>query len=148
MTLAEVDIAVAWIGATASLVVSVVGALVAARASRRSDEALERVKADIAARSSEADARRDYRYKAKQRLYEECEPILFQLLERADDARHRIASLARTARQGRLDPGLPTSDNWLAHEGYYLASTTYYVFAPLVIGALLRRKITLVGLTV
>ena len=36
------------------------------------------------------DARRDYEYDAKKRLYAECEPLVFQALELAESARFRI----------------------------------------------------------
>ena len=68
-------------------------------------------------------ARLDYEYEARKRLYHECEPLVFELLEFAENAGDRIRGLARTARQGDLP-------NWLSANEYYVASTMYYLLAP------------------
>jgi hypothetical protein len=77
-------------------------------------------------RSADRSARRDYEHEARKRLYEAAEPLLFQLGERAEDLQARVASLARTARDGHLEPGR----GWLTSDGYFLRSTIHRVLAP------------------
>src|ERR1700688_1501373 len=59
----------------------------------------------------ETDARREYEYEARKRLYEECEPLIFQTLESAEVARRRVRSIARKSCNGTLlddpDEGQP-----------------------------------------
>src|SRR5215218_7940770 len=80
------------------------------------NEELAKLNATLGKRKSEDDARRDYDYEARKRLYKECEPLLFRLAEASENGLHRIFSLARTARMGDLGPQRP---NWLQSPGYY-----------------------------
>jgi hypothetical protein len=94
---------------------------------------------------TENQARKDYEYEARKRLYQQCEPLLFQLVELSENALHRIYSLARTSRRGELGG----NRGWLSDtHAYYLASTIYNLLAPLVIYRLIQRRLTLVDLTV
>lgn len=112
-------------------------------AARSNQEALERFRDGLATNQKEQDARRDYEYEARKRLYEECEPLLFQLVELSGNAMRRIRSLARSARKGALEPG----SGWLSSDGYYMSSTIYRLFAPLVAYRLIQRRLTLIDLT-
>jgi hypothetical protein len=109
---------------------------------------IELLKAQLAVFNEEVTgqnkARRDYRYEAKKRLYAQVEPLLFQLTEAGESALYRIYSLARATRNGNLDGEY----GWLDGTGYYMASTIYKLIAPLVIVRILKRKLTLVDLTV
>jgi hypothetical protein len=105
---------------------------------------LEQLKAGLEEKKSEKDARRDYEYEARKRLYQECEPLLFELYELSENALHRIYSLARSARKGNL--GLTGS--WLDSPGYYMASTIYNLLAPIAVYKLIQRRLTFVDLTV
>jgi hypothetical protein len=82
----------------------------------------------------------DYEYEARKRLYHECEPLVFELLEFAENAGDRIRGLARTARQGDLP-------DWLSSNDYYIASTMYYLLAPVAVCKLMRRRLTVVNMT-
>ncbi len=117
--------------------------------SRKNARDLESLKADLAEKQAEKNARRDYLYEARKRLYQEYEPLLFQLVELSDTALGRIYALARTARQGDLGPD---HSGWLSPDdpssGYFVANTIYRVLAPLVIIKLIQRRLTLVDLTV
>jgi hypothetical protein len=93
--------------------------------------------------NSSRNARRDYEYDARKRLYSEIEPLLFQLFEAAEQSYWRVRSLARTARLGSL--GLD-SKNRLRPERYYLYSTMYYMILPAVIFRLIRNRMTFVDL--
>jgi hypothetical protein len=128
---------------------------------RQSDEEIARVTADIKLqgdlqlaafsksedeRLSAAGARRAYEYEARKRLYQDCEPLLFQLSQNAGVAIGRVISLAREAREGRLgSPDGPLAGD-LAEDsgrGYYFRSTLYQLLAPLAIAYLLRTRLTL-----
>lgn len=108
---------------------------------RKNQIDLECLKADLANINAEQDARRDYEYDARKRLYEECEPLLFLMSELAENAQHRIFSLARTALQGNLP-------YWIAQEGYYLRSTIYNLLAPHTIFRIIQRRLTTIDLKV
>jgi hypothetical protein len=110
----------------------------------KNNEKLAKLNAALGKRKSEEDARRDYDYEARKRLYRECEPLLFRLAEGSENALHRIFSLARTARNGDLDQ----DRSWLNGPGYYMASTIYNLMVPIVIFRLLQNRLTLVDLTV
>lgn len=130
-------VAAAFVTALASLVVAILNG----RATRK----LEREKADRGELAAERSARREYEYKARLRLYEEYEPLLFQLVEASENALHRIQSLARSARRGDIRRN---GSGWLGSDEYYLTSTLYTILAPLAVFRLMRRKLTLVDLSV
>ena len=124
----------------------------------KSDEAIAQLQHDLGDMSAERNARRDYKYEARKRLYEQYEPLLFQLVEFSESALYRIYSLARTSRNGDL----VAEGNFLAHDGqylsaydalgwlgtprYYMTSTIYELLAPLAIYKLMKRRLTLVDL--
>lgn len=94
----------------------------------------------------DGDAQRAYRFEARKRLYEQCEPLLFQLGEAAENARGRIHGLARTCRTGHLKDN---GEGWLAKpEGYFFMSTMYRLLAPAAVFHMLRRRMTTVDLNV
>lgn len=129
----DIKIWVALIAAGASLLVAVVGYL----GTRGNQKALEILRADLAEKAATRNARLEYEFEARKRLYKECGPLLFQLSEFAERALGRIGGLARTAASGDLDPGR----SWLGR-GYYSLSTYYRLFAPLAAGRLLQNKLT------
>jgi hypothetical protein len=104
---------------------------------------LEIIKATFDDENAEKKARRDYEYEARQRLYREIEPLIFQLTELGEDFIYRIAGLAGEARNGNLRPdGGWLSDPW----DYYTTSNMYKLLAPLAIVKLIQRKLTSVDL--
>ena len=105
----------------------------------------EVLKAELGNTSAERDARRDYEYDARKKLYEEYEPLLFQLVETSENAYHRVLSLARTARDGDIRPD---GTGWLERDGYYFWSTIYNILAPVALYRIIRRKLTFVDLAV
>ncbi len=140
----------ALIAAGASLLVAVVSALAAFLAQKRSIENqaelqryqadLKRLQAELDDRRAERDARRDYEYEALKRMYQECSPLLFVLVEQAGSAYGRIQGLAHTAAKGNLDgPG-----SWLTARRYryYRLSTEYRLLAPLATLKLLQHRLT------
>ncbi len=133
------EVVLALIAAGTSLLVAIVGFL----STRSNQRSIEVLKASLAEQAGEQKARRDYEYEARKRLYEECEPLLFQFSELAENGLHRIYSLARSSRQGSLTPG----SGWLAGPGYYMDSTLYTLFVPLTVYKLMQRLLTLVDLS-
>lgn len=106
---------------------------------------LELLKSNLSDVSAEKNARRDYEYEARKKLYAEYEPLLFQLIEQSENAYYRVLSLARTAREGEItiDAG-----GWLEQHGYYMRSTIYKLLAPIALFKIIQRNITFVDLSV
>jgi len=131
----------------AAIISSVVSLLVAGGSlawTHRNEARLEQLRDEIAGKAAARNARLEYEFDARKRLYEVCGPLLFQLSELGERAFGRIIGLARTAANGDLEP--PKS--WLGHgHGYYSLSTYYWLIAPLSIGKLLQRKLTHVDLS-
>ncbi|MEL6183774.1 MAG: hypothetical protein AAFU79_04050 [Myxococcota bacterium] len=130
----EPEVLGAMIAACASFVIAV-GSL---GASRWSQGRVTRLEAELAERAAVRNARIEYEFEARKRLYEECGPILFHLSELAERATDRISGLARRGAEGRLDAGW----SWLDQNQYYRESTYYRLFAPLAAGLIFRRKLT------
>lgn len=133
------EIWIALIPAVISLVVAIAGFL----ATGRNQKELERLKGDVSERLAVRNAKLEYEFDARKRLYQECGPLLFQLSEFAERARGRIIGLARTAADGDLSG----EGSWLNHNGYYFESTYYRFLAPLAIGKLLQKKLTHIDLS-
>src|SRR5437588_3203958 len=131
-----ISIIVAVVAALSSLVVAVVSYL----SSRKNSHDLESLKADLAEKQAEKSARRDYEYEARKRLYQQYEPLLFQLVELSESALRRISGLAKSASKGNLRPD---HTGWLAPNDYYydhyMASTIYRLLAPFAILKLIQR---------
>ncbi len=130
------EVTAAIIAAGASLLV----ALVTAVLSQRNSLALKRLEAAQA----ESNARIAYNYEARKRLYTVCEPLLFQAMEQAEDARSRIASLAKCARTDKLRAD---GTGWLVEpERYYFKSIVYGLLAPITTFSVLQRRLTTIDL--
>lgn len=129
------------IAAAASLLVALVSALIARRTQHRMTELTSRLEEQRAERN----ARRDYEYEAKKRLYTECEPVLFEAMELAETFQRRVRSLARAARKGGVQPD---GSGWLTSNGYYIRSTAYYLLAPAASMKILQRRLTAIDLDV
>jgi hypothetical protein len=100
--------------------------------------------ASLDLRKIKEDARTSYEYAAKKRLYEEFEPILFQLVEMSNYAYYRIIGLAQEASEGRLKPNL---GNMSSLNSYYLKSTIYRLIAPMAAFRLIQCQLTMVDLS-
>lgn len=107
---------------------------------------LARLQAELADRRAEKDARRDYEYKARIRLYEECSPLLFQLSEQAAQAFSRIKGISESAAQGKLGFA---EGSWLNTNKYryYRLSTEYRLLAPMATIKLLQQRLTRLDLS-
>src|SRR5258708_3524665 len=130
---------VALIAASASLAVAIFSHF----SSRENQTALEKLRRRFDEEDAERDAKRDYEYDARKRLYEQCGPILFQLVELCEAAYFRITGLAQTAKLKNLEPGRES----FLRDSYYHTSTLYRLLAPSAALKLLQRRLTLVDLS-
>jgi len=92
----ETKVLIAVIAASASLataLLSLVGVTISLVYNRNSQREIETLKSKFAERKSIADAKRDYMYSARRRLYSECEPGMFQLVEACAVSKRRIEAL-------------------------------------------------------
>lgn len=121
-------------------VASVTAAIFASQKERK----LAHLKVRLEDWEGERAARRDYVYEARKRLYQECEPLLFQLTEQSEGAFYHIRGLARHAKEGNLGA---QPDSWLTREGYYFLHTLYRLTSPLALVHVFWRKLTLVDCT-
>ena len=128
------------IAAVGSLIATIVGQVLARRTSRELAERTTKLEQE----GKERDARRDYEYEAKKRLYEECEPLLFQTVELVENARDRIASFARSSRSRDLEAD---GSGWLAKPGYYFTSTAFQLLAPMTSFKIVQRRLTVIDLS-
>jgi hypothetical protein len=119
---------------------TLVGAALALLANRNIARLSDKLQEDRAVRM----ARRDYQYEARKRLYTQCEPLLFQALELAEDARYRVENLAASARSGDLRED---GSGWLAREGYYYKSAVFLLLAPTTTFKILQRRLTVIDLS-
>lgn len=105
------------------------------RAERREAELL-RLKAEIEAGGRERDARRDYEYDARKRLYAEIQPLFFQLGEAANasfDCIRHLQGFRAFRMMEQVDSSLTIN-------------TTYRLLAPLAIVRLVQYRLTAVDL--
>lgn len=100
---------------------------------------LEAIKSGFDDANAERRARRDYEYEARKRIYKDIEPLLFQLIERAEGAGSRISSLARWTKEGNLCP----DGGWLSDPNdYHALLNMYSLIAPLTVIKLIQQKLT------
>jgi hypothetical protein len=130
-----------WV-AIVALVSSVASAVISAIFTRKNEVRVKHLENKLAIERAAEDARRDYEYEARKRLYQECEPILFQFAEFSESALRRIYALARNARDGNLGP----ERYWLSTDHYFMRSTIYRLLAPMAAFKLLRHRLTSIDL--
>jgi hypothetical protein len=104
---------------------------------------IEILKSTLSEKNSENNARRDYEYEARKRLYQEYEPLLFQLIEASINATYRIENLSKSIKNGDFG-----DEGWLSRYNYYTRSTIYKLFAPIAIFKLMQKKLTFIDLSV
>ena len=125
-----------------ALVSSAITAALTAIFSRKNDVRLKQLENELAIKRAEQDARRDYEYEARKRLYQECEPTLFQFAELSESAVRRIYALSRNDKDGNLGP----DRYWLSTDHYFMRSTIYRLLAPLAAFKLLQHRLTSIDL--
>ena len=133
------------VGAAVAIVVAIFNPVSQRRLNRQQaefDRELEKLRSRLAGQETEADARIAYEFDARKRLYEEIEPLTFQLIDAAEESYARMVSLVRSQKLGGLGRG--GGVNWLSHEGYYLTSTLYKLFLPHAVYMLMKQSSTFV----
>ena len=127
---------VALIAASASLLV----AIFSAQRALRMQKDIAQLSHQLQEQSAERSARRDYEYEARKRLYTECEPVIFEAMEMAENFRRRVISLARSSRQRSLSSD---GTGWLdGPRRYYFRTTAFYLLAPVTSFKILQRRLT------
>lgn len=115
--------------------------------------ALEGVKADLARRGADDQARRDYEYGARTRLYAVVEPLLFQVDESARVAAAEIDRLWNDDHQQRLAMSADSrtalaSGGFIGSTSYDCTFAAYALLRPLGSYRLIQRQLTSVDLGV
>jgi hypothetical protein len=122
-------------------------ALYTAFATRRANREVELLKSALSRESAEEQARRDFEYEARKRVYAECEPIVLKLAESSDYAAARIIGLADPRRWTELRATRDTRSYWMLSRSSELISTAHALLEPLGLFTLLGEKTTLVDLS-
>jgi hypothetical protein len=128
-----------------AIVVSIVSAIVSIVSiylNRKNNIELAKIKNDFEIKKDEQAAIRNYEYNARQRLYQEFEPLLFLLVEHSESAYRRIYELSRSAKSGNLEP----DQGWLSVNEYFMISTIHRLLLPLAVFSLMQRKLTIFDL--
>ena len=135
----SIEVLVAMIAAGASIFISLIALLW-----HPAEVRIKTLEAALSAQKAENDAQRDYKYEALKRLYEQVEPLLFQLYEAAEGSYERVISLARASQHGNLGSG---QQSFVSGEGgHFLHATIYRMLLPAVIFRLIQRRMTFIDL--
>ena len=106
----------------------------------KNNEAIEKLKAELTHENKLKSARVDYEYDARKRLYKEVEPIIFAAHLAAASVRARLLPMVERLRCD--DISLDSKKNWFAIDAYYLRSTAYRIFLPMVFESILSKRIS------
>jgi hypothetical protein len=140
LLIASSNATAAFITAGISLLVALTTASVGAFFQTRNNRAVKKLEEEKAA----SNARLAYDFEARKRLYTVCEPLLFQGMQQAEEARSRISSLAQSARNGHLQTD---GKGWMDRpDRYYFKSVAYGLLAPITTFSVLQRRLTMVDL--
>jgi hypothetical protein len=137
--MSEADLKV--LGAFAAAAAAIVVALISFVNTRSNQRDVERLRAELADRKGEADARRTYTYEALKRLYSQYEPIRFHLVEACESAQDMIVQLAELASaRAANDVGTFPRGNYLR------VARVYHLLLPAVYLKVMQSRLTLVDL--
>jgi hypothetical protein len=121
--------------------VSLIVAAISHFSSRSNQRNIENLRDNLAGARAERSAKLDYEYEARKRLYHECGPAFFQLIELSESAFYRISGLAKTAKEGNLEPG---DKNSFLKDEYYWISTLYRLLAVPAALKMIQKTLTIV----
>jgi hypothetical protein len=130
-------------GALIAAIASLIVAMISHFSNRSNQRDIEHLRSTLQAADAERNAKRDYEYEARKRLYHECGPAFFQIMELSESALHRITGLARTAREGNLEPNGPS----FLTDDYYWTSTLYRLLAVPAVVRTVQRRLTMIDLS-
>jgi hypothetical protein len=151
----DLKILAAIAGAVATVVAALVTGILSVFIKHRADKSIEtlrgeqsRLLEDLRSKYSRenrlTEARLDYEYEARKRLYDEVEPILFSAHFAARSTRGRLNAFVDRLREGYISRDKRKS--WMA-DRYYQRSTVYRIFLPIVLHRLLLRKLSQLDVT-
>jgi len=131
-------IIISLLGTATSIAVAIYSAMV----SNRNSKKLELLKNNLEQEKADKNAKRDYEYEAKKRLYQAYEPLFFQLSELSEIALSRLEGMAKNYKEGLF------KSEWEGFNSYYFKETVYKLFAPLAIIKLINDKLTTIDLSI
>ena len=129
--------------AAISALVSIFLAVYNSRRAQEAQGAVEILKNELAKERSRDNARVEYEYHARQRLYEQYEPVRFQLLEAVETAKCQIETMSEQSLDHDLQRlgSTPTGNYWLL-------GTIYHLLHPAAVFRIAQRRLTLVDLRI
>ncbi len=151
----ELKIATAVAAAIATAVSAVLTGVISVYFKRQADahierikgeqnQVIERIKANLSVENKSKEARIDYEYEARKRLYKEVEPLLFSAHIAVTSILGRLKALAARTREGHISRDLKKT--WMADQ-YFQRSTVHRLFLPMTYHRLLSRRVSQLDLT-
>lgn len=140
----DTNVIAALVAATVSIVLAVFNFIQTNIQRKR----LEILKHNLAKEKSEKDARIDYEYEAKKRLYKEYEPLFFQFTEYAILALNHIKGISWTAFEGKTTSQYWDKSSWMNRDSYYFKETVYKLFCPFAAYKLIQEKFTTADISI
>jgi hypothetical protein len=103
----------------------------------KNEKEIENLRNELEIKKDEKNARQDYEYEARKRLYQKFDPLLFQFNELGENSLKRIRAFARESRNNKLIEWLSNSN------GYYFTNSIYRLIAPLSVFKLMQEELTI-----
>ena len=143
---------VALIGVSASLIVSLISALITwytrvitskdierLRSELTTEQSIkiENLRSELAAKKSLNDARVDYEYDARKRLYEVCEPLLFQAQLALADVESRVTGILALHQSPEKE-----ISRKIFQSDYYVNNTIFRIFHVACIYQIMNQTLT------
>ena len=111
----------------------------------RASEELERIKSNLESSRNKESSRRTYEFEGRKRLYEEYEPLRFQMAEAMLHAAWRVQSIARSVRRNDIGEN---GRGWLSNKSsYFFTVVIYDLLRPAVYYRILKKTLTFVDFT-
>lgn len=111
---------------------------------KESASSLESIRHDFTIKKSILDARLDYEYEAKKKLYSEYEPLFFQFTEFSTLALNHIKGISWVTFHSVQDSEKWNKEIWMDRSSYYFRETVYKLFCPLAILKLINERLNTV----
>jgi hypothetical protein len=138
----------ALVAAVAAIVVALINTVVALRGQRAlriQQEEIATLTDKFQRRRSRSEAWMEYQFEARRRLYDQCEPLFFQLADASDYALRKCHDLAKPHVWKELEPrreNLDAQGHWMLCDSTELIATAHALFTPIVVFCLLRERMT------
>jgi hypothetical protein len=135
----------ALVAALASVVVALISGAFTLRAQRNlrvQQQELARLNDELQRRRTRSEAWIEYRFDGRKRLYDQCEPLFFQLAEASDYALRKCRDLAKPQVRKELEPTQHNlevaSGHWMLCDSTEVIATAYALFTPFAVFCLPR----------